>query len=206
MKLLGVLIMLLLTVTVEAKVGEVILPKPDDSARAKQGVFEKVYTDKSNGLSWSKALPGFYYNGFYDDEGNFAVVGKCEVFSNGDCAIKTDTSDAAKACQNIGGKLPTKLEWESLIKNFDHAETTFRQEPTITLTAKGIENMQAIFGDMASLKFVIDDDIYLIPVNFWSSSAGPWNSDHAYVFSGKVGSIFFFDRRVGHHETVRCVR
>lgn len=168
--------------------------------------FVAVYTDKLNGLSWSKALPDHYSNGCVASSGQYSSS-KCtyDNVASGNRQVRVEDSEAAKACRNIGARLPTKEEFESLIRNFDYSEE-HRSFPQ--LTNKGNADMQAIFGDM---------DNY-----FWSSSVPHYNSNftapkvqnhgNAFIFGsvagygdadGGRGSVGLFTRN--QEITVRCV-
>jgi hypothetical protein len=134
--------------------------------------FVPVYTDTSNNLSWSKAFTGHYSNGCLY-EGKYYYPMTCtEVESgpNGDLQVKVDDSAAAQACKAIGARLPTQLEFESLIRNFDHTENSYGPR----LTDNGMKAMQSIFGDMLGW--------------FWSSTVSDITGNYyAYALNGFNG-------------------
>lgn len=87
-----------------------------------KGRFAPVYTDSSNNLFWTKALPGTFSNGCIDVNGKYDGR-KCTletdangvpIFVDGAWTVKVDDSDAARACRDIGARLPTKKEIESI--------------------------------------------------------------------------------------------
>lgn len=153
---------------------------------AQAATFESVYTDSSNGLSWSKKLPGTYSNGSPNICGNYELGCPFETDASGNRYVVVETSDAAKACRDIGGRLPTKQELESLMRNFDYIEAQYGPQ----LTKKGIADMQAIFGEMV----------------FWSSSVHPRYNNIAFDFGGLhdyLGGIGLAYR--SYKQSVRCV-
>ncbi len=157
----------------------------DHSAKEVQASkFITVYTDKLNGLSWSKALPGTYSNGCASNSAydplkcTFDVVG-------GSRQVRVEDSEAAKACREIGARLPTKEEFESLIRNFDI------KQYSLGLTDNGVAQMQVIFGDMNNW--------------FWSASVSSSIPDFAFAFDGGLGNggIGYGSRY--ENGAVRCV-
>ena len=87
--------------------------------------------------------------------------------------VKISGSLAAQACNKVGGRLPTKAEIESLIRNFNKTE----ESDGPRLTATGRADMQAKFGD--------DMNNW-----FWSSSVYSYNPGHAFALSGHIGYLF----------------
>lgn len=112
-----------------------------------------------------------YRNGCVDSTGTYDGS-KCtyENGSDGFRQVKVADSDAAKACSEIGARLPTKPEFESLIRRFDYTEHAYGPE----LTHKGVTEMQNIFGDMWNA--------------FWSSSVDATSGDYANFFNGDRGN------------------
>lgn len=134
------------------------------------GLFQTVYIDHSNSLSWSKMLSGTYSNGCEADNGSNFDSNKCtfEIGKDGSQQVKVDDSNAAKACKAVGGRLPTKPEYESLIRKFNHSEENYGPG----LTVKGMAEIQGVFRDMNHW--------------FWTSSVGP-HPMGASVFDGDGG-------------------
>ena len=162
------------------------------------GQFAPVYKDSINKLSWSKMLPGDYSNGSVGANGRLDdSKNTFEKGPDGNLRVKVEDSNAAKACRNVGGRLPTTSEYESLVRNFDHFEARFGPE----FTDKGIRDMRAVFGETAGhwawTSSVPRDSGMLINV--------PDNSVDgvsAYI-QRETGS---FDRMPRFHElSVRCV-
>jgi len=157
--------------------------------------FTSVYMDSKNGLLWSKALPGTYTNGCVNSSGEYSYRnctfetnrdGSPKLVDDGIGEIKISDSLAAQACDKVGGRLPTKSEIESLIRNFDSIEGT--RGPRLTL--KGRIEMQAKFGEnMAKW--------------FWSASFNSSNPATAYYFDGTSGVVGEEFRKYPH--AVRCV-
>ena len=148
--------------------------------------FEVAYTDQS-GLSWSTEIPGLYTNGCVDAYGYFDR-GKCsfETGSDGSLQVKVDDSNAAKACRDIGARLPTKSEFESLIRDFGHTE----EFNGLRLTEAGRTDMHIKFGDGM--------------INwFWSSSVSSIGPDNAFDLNGNNGDVSNDDRT--NYFSVRCV-
>ena len=118
-----------------------------------------------NGLMWSAALPGIYKN-----EGTL----------NGD---EITDSAAVKACEKIGGRLPSQEEYDGLRKYFD-----LQQRGQMTM--EGQSDLQRIFPDM-------------IGKWFWASSVRPRGSIFGYAFNCFHGSEHYPPR---HNEnSVLCV-
>ena len=156
-------------------------------ANAKAAVFVAVYTDPSNGLKWSKALPSFYTNGCIGFGGKYDASECTSVMvAGGGLQVKVEDSDAARACRLIGAMLPTKEEYESLIRNFDKTEESHGPK----LTAKGKSDMNAIFGDGGYI--------------FWSASVSENFPEVAFKFDSDFGAVGIGLRYLGG-STVRCV-
>jgi hypothetical protein len=155
-------------------------------SKLQAGWFVSVYTDSSNKLSWSKALPGTYSNGCADANGKY---------DKSKCSIETDAnnSTAAKACRDLGEgvRLPTEQEIESLIKQFDHSNENYGPR----LTETGRAAMQDIFGDMDN----ISNDW------FWSSSVLSNDPNLAYFFDGINGYVDYGYYVRNNDSAVRCV-
>jgi hypothetical protein len=161
------------------------------------GLFQTVYIDHHyySNLSWGKMLSGTYSNGCEAD-GKFDS-NKCtfEIREDGSRQVRVDDSNAAKACKAVGGRLPTKPEYESLIRNFNHSEENYGP----ALTVKGMAEMKGSFRDMNRW--------------FWTSSVGlhPCQVTHlcmgASVFDGNGGQGVVGPPTVGREATfaVRCV-
>ncbi len=113
--------------------------------------FGSVFTDPANNLSWAKALPGRYSNGCVDQNGNYyspfcylkmdPIIGA--VMENGYYEIDPWRSNAARACDAIDARLPTRNEYQSFVQQFDHDDRG-------RLTSRGVAAMQKIFGDIDS--------------------------------------------------------
>ncbi|MBK9322953.1 MAG: hypothetical protein IPM97_08420 [Bdellovibrionaceae bacterium] len=136
--------------------------------------FVPVYRDKKNNLSWSASLPGYYTNGCVNRHGDFDRA-KCtfQAMADGTYQVKIDDSNAAKNCQIIGARLPTKFEYESLMRDFEYTELGNGE---LVLTNKGDDDMQAIFRET-------DEYAY-----FWTSTPGTTQT-----------LAFFFSRGVWHN-------
>lgn len=178
-----------------------ILTTASLSAQSEEsGLFFAVYTDPSTGLEWTSQIPGRYSNGCVDSAGE-PDHSKCSymTLTNGDQEIAPQDSNAALACQQLGGRLPTLLEFHSLIRNFDHTE--FPTTPSLTLTGRA--QMQAVFKDM-------EEDTF---VHFWTSTISAKAVQT--VIKAKISVAWDFTPFIGRMGTayransawaVRCVR
>jgi hypothetical protein len=144
--------------------------------------FEPIYTDAANRLQWGKMLTGTYSNGCAGANGLYDY-GKCTVEkgADGNLQVKVADSNAAKACRDMGARLPTKPEFESLIRQFDH----FEKSDGPGLTESGVAGVKKVFGERLAS---------------WSSSATPYN---AYYF--EFGVIWLSQYRYDPSGKVRCV-
>lgn len=150
--------------------------------KIQSGAFVAVYTDSKNNLAWSKALPGTYTNGCLDAHGKYDA-NKCTW-----PGIGLDSA-AGKACKEIGASLPTKFQYESLIRSFGHHFDSVQNVPF--LTEKGQAQMQAVFGDM--------------PNYFWTSSVYSMSYPQvAFFFHSPLGHALL-DRVRDNELAVRCV-
>ena len=111
-----------------------------------------------SGMIWSERLPDKFKN-----EG---------PFQNG---IVTD-SEAVRACSKIGGRLPTREDYEKLRGYFELNEKDH-------MTRQGASDFHRIFPDMVA------------NTQFWSSSVSPDNSNHANVFFGFSGTVLHYSDR-----------
>ena len=158
-----------------------------------------VYTDTGNSLSWTSALPGpRYKNGCLDVNGHDDAT-KCtyDVGVDGTHQVRVEDSAAAKACRDlrdsagnlVGARLPTKAEYESLIRNMGQEGVDFINGvygPYLTVT--GQARMVEIFRDT--------------PDWFWTSTVLPVYSENAVAFSRRhVVYALYRGSGVG----VRCV-
>lgn len=152
--------------------------------------FTAVYTDSSNRLSWSRKIPGTYTNGCVVPNDRYRREYFCgfEIIPGTGPQIKVDGSAAAKVCRDMGARLPTKSEYESLIRNFEHV----RESNRYLLTPKGVADMQKVFGDT-------DQQTW-----FWTSSLNPSDDGYslAYTFNGGFLQMEFRSKSSG---SVRCV-
>lgn len=153
--------------------------------------FTGVYTDRLNKVSWSERQ-GIFSNGCVDSNGNYDPK-KCTLETDAASRhqVEVESSRAATVCRDIGARLPTKIEFESLIRNFDHAEASFG--PYLTYRGQG-EMRNAL------------DDRHTDPFDLlWTSSVDPKSPERAFVFSG------YNYGHVGHtlyrhsYDSVRCV-
>lgn len=116
--------------------------------------FVSVFTDPANDVSWSKALPSRYSNGCVNQNGyfyiylcrqneNFVNGFSTPVLVNGYYEVDLLRSDADRACYAIGASLPTKRDYQSLVRQFDHDDRG-------RLTSAGVAAMQDVFSDVDS--------------------------------------------------------
>lgn len=103
--------------------------------------------------------------------------------------IQITDSPAAKACEQIGGALPSLEDYTRFQHYFELSSNGYE------LSTQGISDMHEIFKDM-------QDSL------FWTSTAYPYNIQHAYYFFGSVGYLEsdWNDgaRKVAH--SVRCIK
>lgn len=166
--------------------------------------FVEVYRDTLNGLSWSSAPYATMTNGCatsanHEDNNLCTLVELDEQLY-----IKPKDSEAARYCSSMGARLPTKVEFESLIRNFEFTE----EKKGPQLTSKGRDDMKAIFNDTDGLGEFYD-------LGFWSSFVHDrlWDGNamkfDAYAFIPAYGNIFNRKSRRGDYlggQFVRCVR
>jgi len=156
---------------------------------AADGQFESVYTDNSNKVSWGKTVSNIYTNGCADANGqqnNFYCT--FDTLADGSHQVKVEDSYAAKACSEIGARLPTKQEIDSLVRNFDHTEES--QGPKLTAKAH---------ADIEKVLRHIDGQL------FWSSSVYTNNSELAYIYDGTFGGVYKYGGYRKFPIEVRCV-
>ncbi len=157
---------------------------------ARRHGFATIYRDErirnsNGGLDWSKSLHGVYSNGCIGAEGEYDLSA-CKQAPGG-LMVQVQDSAAAKACELVGGRLPTAAEYTSLIGNFDHWNDP---DGDLVLTSKGRAEMQAVFGDMSHW--------------FWTSTIeASGNVGLANLFSGGGGDIHYDFRESTY--AVRCV-
>ena len=151
-------------------------------------VFEVAYHDFANKIVWSKFLPGLYPNCLYDEHSWL-----CESAQTPVGVVDANNSAAAKACEAVNARLPTKSEVDNLIREFDHTEVSAAQGAVTlpTLTLNGFVSLQNYFGLLGG---------------FWTSTeVWPEDSFSAAAFSGIDGTVRWgTDRRFEKY--VICVR
>lgn len=157
------------------------------------------------GLRWSETLtppadgraaPGFT-NGCVRlneqrqailDSDNFAFTDYSRCTSTSDRKVVVADSEAATACEKIGGRLPTKTEFETLIRSYEYiGKNGWPHLPTTK------EALSRDFGE----------DIFQ---PFWSSSPVSGYPDYAFYFNGYDVSVSFTRRDGTALFAVRCVR
>ena len=156
--------------------------------------FETVFIDRSINLAWSSAISGTYSNGC-TNEADYYSKSKCSVTKTAEAAVQVsvDDSAAARACRNFGARLPTRQEYESLMKNFDLLPSRYLSTSPF-LSEKGVRDMQSVFKDTDNL--------------FWTSSINSEDDfNNAFVFevTREAGHAVRFQGR-SHRFAVRCVR
>jgi hypothetical protein len=118
-----------------------------------------AYVNKSDGLTWFKALPDKYSSGCLDD--NFQTdLTKCTAIQSPDGKLHIlPDSPTEKACSDFGQnvRLPTMADYNNLISQFDHETDMFGNG---MLTSNGVIQMNSIFGDLDENVFWTSD---LIP-------------------------------------------
>jgi hypothetical protein len=103
--------------------------------------FNPVFVDNT-GLKWSGKLSQGYTNGCVGSNGDY----------NGNCSwyIEEEAdSEAQKACLLINGRLPTKTEYENLMKNFEY----INYNEKVRLTKDGLNDMRDALYDMDEFDF-----------------------------------------------------
>lgn len=138
--------------------------------------FVAVYKDPSNNVFWSKTIEGMYSNGCVDGNSVNAEPRSrfCtyETDKNGQMLVKADYSAAAKACIEIGGRLPTYQEYFSLFAQFGVTKANDRISP------ERKAEMQRLFGDSgpffwsSTLLFV--DEAVFFAEDGWSLEEYRW--------------------------------
>lgn len=180
---------------------------------AEQSVLEPrvVFVDPANGIRWTKALQKakyphdfiWLYNGCVDSEGHYQSS-KCTMKRgpDGKFQVVVEDSDAALACKQVGARLPTKQEYESLMLNFEH-DTQYR----IRLTYKGIKQLMGIFKDVYVNEF--DGAI-----SGYFATSTIFNGERDWAYSFDQGQDGVYDPRYGkidinlryYPSYVRCVK
>lgn len=165
------------------------------SAAAVAADFREVYISKRSGLKWSQYLAG-YPNG---DCGAYPDP-KCPLERDGSGQpviidnlpqVEFSSSAAARACAEIGGRLPTAQELIGLFKEFAHTE----QNGVVRLTERGKTQLEAAFENHAYWE------------NWWSSSVvSIKDPDVAYHFMGNFYGITTSSRGLFSGYGVRCVK
>ncbi|RYZ68006.1 MAG: hypothetical protein EOP05_16980 [Proteobacteria bacterium] len=137
-----------------------------------------LFKDK-NGVTWLASFPDQYSNGCYDQKAQY---------SRAACSLPIEKSSPAEsACYKIGALLPTKEDYENLIKSFDH-----ESEPR--LTEKGVQQIKSAFGADYT------DDWY------WTSTLSKRDAEKAHFFSfSTLGLENSQDYRYIKH-AVRCIQ
>lgn len=164
--------------------------------------FVAVYTDPSNKLAWSAGSVLQMGNGCENHEGYFDIS-QCSVSVNasGKRMVDPNDSNAAKECQKVGARLPTREEYKSLVKQFDHIPEGHECNPMLgagkgpCLTSLGIQAMNAIFKDMGESA----EDRF-----FWTASVSATSDEAAIAFSGNLPVDYLSSRE--DNLSVRCVK
>jgi hypothetical protein len=162
-------------------------------------------------MVWSQTLPGTYSHGCHNKSGNYSKK-RCSFIEDKDGTkyVKPEDSDAARACEAIGGRLPTVAEYQRLATRYlvDTSLIGYR-----SLREGGREALKKLFGgDLVAGAYwtanVRDDDpqraITFSPSphhfkRFESIKTGPLTLD----------SFFFYDFRARPKYDsgyVRCVQ
>ena len=165
------------------------------------------------GLRWSKALPApadgrkvpGFTNGCVKLNAQKQVVldkDGSTIYDSSRCSehdgqVVVADSEAASACANIGGQLPTMGDYQVLIRSFKPDLTQDEgMYYGLHLTADGVAELSKLFGgeDMANW--------------FWSSSLYPNHSEFAFLFNGIYGGVISVNRAIDppRNMAVRCVR
>ena len=152
-----------------------------------------IFKDKK--IGWTSKISGNLSNGCRD-QNEVWVEEKCskKTASEGNSQIIVEDSNAALACQKIGARLPTLVEFQSLIEKFDHIvnETENRgSEKGPSLTLKGIQEMNSVFGDMKNNIL-------------WTSTMYKDSNAYVYYFETRAGYIGRRER-LDFDGTARCV-
>lgn len=137
-----------------------------------------LFKDKS-GATWLASFPDKYSNGCYDQKAQY---------SRAACSLPIEKSSPAEsACYKIGARLPTKEDYENLIRSYDHDA-----EPS--LTKKGVQQLKQAFG--------ADDTDGL----YWTATLTRQDEERAHTFSfSTLGLATSQDYRYIKHE-VRCLK
>lgn len=169
------------------------------SLNATANQFTPILTDKKTGLIWGKTIPGKFTNGCMERNADGKITESgCRIRMSSKKEKLVANSAAITACENLGARLPSQFEFESLIRNFDH--TDIPSDPKylpndLRLTEKGVEQMRAAFGDL-------DKPIW---AQYWASTA-------IEIFEGKYYGASLFETNQMLHQWrtyeywVRCVK
>lgn len=102
--------------------------------------FEVKYTDRS-GLEWSQIL------GLYKTEETQPLPGDSGFDPSEPSFIcRSIPTTAETACRKIGGRLPTKDDFNKLISDFDHVIDPYSYRESIGLTEKGDAQLRTALG------------------------------------------------------------
>ena len=162
--------------------------------------FEVRFIDPNNGVSWGNLLStgsNGCTNSSYDFDPKkcnveLNVIG-APVLIDGYKQVRVSDSNAATFCQRIGARLPTVMEYLSLIRSMGELNIEYIQHTTGNphLTGKGLSKLQSILGSKLNSLF-------------WTSSISSYLGERAFVFDGYWGMIS--DNHRAGVLSVICVR
>jgi hypothetical protein len=104
--------------------------------------LEVKYQDQA-GTEWSRVLKHKETNGC---EAHKKFFGNSHEIHCSESKEIDETSDAYKACQDLGWWLPSQQDWERLAREFDHTEFKWDEGVAIALTDKGEADFMTKFG------------------------------------------------------------
>ena len=165
--------------------------------------FEVRFIDPNNGVSWGKPLSVGGSNGCANSSHDFDPK-KCTVELDANSApilidgykqVRVSDSNAATLCLGIGARLPTAMEYLSLIRSIGELNAEYIQLTTGNphLTGKGLRALMTLFELDSKLNSL-----------FWTSSISSYFGERAFVFDGYWGMISSEHRAGGL--SVICVR
>lgn len=148
--------------------------------------FEPVYTDNSLKLKWGRPLVYSYSNGCRSSEdgmyNGWPEYEFCTYYQSSKDSYLDDSANSCveQACNRIGSRLPTREEYISLLKNFEHQGN----DSNIRLTQKGLAQMNKAFGKLrggfywTSTLFVGAQGVYIEWSTVFNSSRGEFAGIH----------------------------
>lgn len=165
------------------------------TVKAQSSDHEVKYTDKL-GIEWSRILDGKYENGCYNipiSKNSANVICRSDVVD--------EDSDAFNVCNDSGWSLPTREDWNRLVKEFDHVEHRLG----VNLSDQGEVKFKQTFGYEGSKIFhsatVPDPELSYLGFTFIAY----WRASADFGENAKAPELYSTSDRSEKHSVV-CIR